>query len=58
MGILLDANNISTFPLRNHGFDPHEYLNGVPGERVKRKFTLPGTRKFTKYTSWIRTTIQ
>jgi uncharacterized protein (UPF0276 family) len=40
--ILLDVNNIyvSSF---NHGFDPHEYLGGVPVERVQQ-FHLAGHR--------------
>jgi uncharacterized protein len=40
--ILLDINNIyvSSF---NHGFDPHEYLNGVPVGRVQQ-FHLAGHR--------------
>jgi uncharacterized protein len=31
--ILLDVNNVHVSS-HNHGFDPHEYLDGVPGERV------------------------
>jgi len=31
--MLLDVNNIHVSAV-NHGFDPHEYLNGVPVERV------------------------
>ncbi len=32
-GILLDVNNIYV-SARNHGFDPLDYLDGVPGDRV------------------------
>ena len=32
-GILLDVNNIYV-SAHNHGFDPREYLAGIPGERV------------------------
>ena len=32
-GILLDVNNIYVSS-RNHGFDPMDYLNGIPPERV------------------------
>jgi len=32
-GILLDVNNIYV-SARNHGFDPYEYVNSVPAERV------------------------
>src|ERR1019366_4871966 len=32
-GILLDVNNIYVSS-RNHDFDPYEYLNAVPPERV------------------------
>ena len=31
--ILLDVNNIQV-SARNHGFDPHDYLNGIPRDRV------------------------
>ncbi len=31
--ILLDVNNIQV-SARNHGFDPQEYLRGIPGDRV------------------------
>jgi hypothetical protein len=31
--ILLDVNNIQV-SARNHGFDPQEYLAGIPGDRV------------------------
>jgi hypothetical protein len=32
-GILLDVNNVYV-SARNHGFDPHAYLAGIPAERV------------------------
>jgi uncharacterized protein (UPF0276 family) len=32
-GILLDVNNIYVSS-RNHDFDPYEYLNSIPAERV------------------------
>jgi uncharacterized protein len=32
-GILLDVNNVHV-SARNHGFDPHDYLAGVPADRV------------------------
>jgi len=32
-GILLDVNNIFV-SAHNQGFDPHDYLDGIPGERV------------------------
>lgn len=32
-GILLDVNNVFV-SARNHGFDPHAYLAGIPAERV------------------------
>jgi len=31
--ILLDVNNIQV-SARNHGFDPHDYLSGIPSDRV------------------------
>lgn len=40
--ILLDINNIYVSS-HNHGFDPHEYLDGVPAERVQQ-FHLAGHR--------------
>lgn len=39
-GILLDVNNIYV-SARNHGFDPHDYLEGVPADRVAQ-FHLAG----------------
>jgi uncharacterized protein (UPF0276 family) len=32
-GILLDVNNVLVSAF-NHGFDPHEYLEGIPADRV------------------------
>ncbi len=32
-GILLDLNNIYVNS-KNHGFDPYDYLNGIPGDRI------------------------
>lgn len=32
-GLLLDVNNVYV-SARNHGFDPHEYLEGLPHERI------------------------
>lgn len=46
-GILLDVNNIYVSS-RNHGFDPHVYLNAVPAERVAQ-IHLAGHSKFEKY---------
>ncbi len=34
-GLLLDVNNVFV-SATNHGFDPIEYLNGVPHERVRQ----------------------
>ncbi len=39
-GILLDVNNVYV-SARNHGFDPLEYLEGVPADRVGQ-FHLAG----------------
>jgi uncharacterized protein (UPF0276 family) len=39
-GILLDVNNVFVSS-RNHGFDPHDYLAGVPADRVGQ-FHLAG----------------
>lgn len=46
-GILLDVNNIyvSSF---NHGFDPYDYLNNVPHERVGQ-IHIAGHSKYEKY---------
>jgi hypothetical protein len=46
-GILLDVNNIYVSS-RNHSFDPYEYLNAVPPERVAQ-IHLAGHSKFEKY---------
>jgi uncharacterized protein (UPF0276 family) len=39
-GILLDVNNVHV-SARNHGFDPHDYLRGIPADRVGQ-FHLAG----------------
>ena len=46
-GILLDVNNIYVSS-RNHDFDPYEYLNSVPTERVAQ-IHIAGHSKFQKY---------
>jgi len=46
-GILLDVNNIYVSS-RNHDFDPYEYLNSVPPERVAQ-IHIAGHSKFEKY---------
>ena len=46
-GILLDVNNIYVSS-RNHNFDPYDYLNAVPAERVAQ-IHLAGHSKFEKY---------
>jgi hypothetical protein len=46
-GILLDVNNIYVSS-QNHGFDPYEYLNAVPPERVAQVH-IAGHSKFEKY---------
>ncbi|MEO6183524.1 MAG: DUF692 domain-containing protein [Verrucomicrobiota bacterium] len=46
-GILLDVNNIYVSS-RNHGFDPFDYLNNVPAERVSQ-IHIAGHSKFEKY---------
>ena len=46
-GILLDVNNIYVSS-QNHSFDPFEYLNGVPAERVAQ-IHIAGHSKFEKY---------
>lgn len=45
--ILLDINNIHVSAF-NHGFDPHDYLNGIPIERV-RQFHLAGHENHGDY---------
>ena len=47
-GILLDVNNIYVSS-QNHGFDPYDYLNGVPYDRVGQ-IHIAGHSKFEKYT--------
>ena len=46
-GVLLDVNNIYVSS-RNHNFDPREYLNAVPAERVAQ-IHIAGHSKFEKY---------
>jgi hypothetical protein len=46
-GILLDVNNIYVSS-QNHSFDPFEYLNFVPAERVAQ-IHIAGHSKFEKY---------
>ena len=46
-GILLDVNNIFV-SARNHGFDPLDYVNGVPSKRVCQ-FHLAGHEDKGKY---------
>jgi uncharacterized protein (UPF0276 family) len=46
-GILLDVNNIYVSS-RNHEFDPYEYLNDIPAERVAQ-IHIAGHSKFRKY---------
>ena len=46
-GILLDVNNIYVSS-RNHDFDPYDYLNSVPGERVAQ-IHIAGHSNFAKY---------
>jgi uncharacterized protein (UPF0276 family) len=46
-GILLDVNNIYVSS-RNHNFDPFEYVNSVPAERVAQ-IHIAGHSKFEKY---------
>ncbi len=45
--ILLDINNIHVSAF-NHGFDPHDYLNGIPVSRV-RQFHLAGHQNHGDY---------
>ena len=47
-GILLDVNNIYVSSV-NHGFDPYEYLNNIPHERVGQ-IHIAGHSKYEKYT--------
>src|SRR4030081_635982 len=46
-GILLDVNNIYVSS-QNHSFDPYDYLNSVPHERVGQ-IHIAGHSKFEKY---------
>ncbi len=46
-GILLDVNNIYVSS-RNHGFDPYEYLNAVPADRVAQ-IHIAGHSTYEKY---------
>jgi len=46
-GILLDVNNIYVSS-KNHSFDPYDYVNGVPHERVGQ-IHVAGHSKFEKY---------
>jgi uncharacterized protein (UPF0276 family) len=46
-GILLDVNNIYVSS-RNHGFNPLDYVNGVPAHRVAQ-IHIAGHSKFQKY---------
>ena len=46
-GILLDVNNIYVSS-QNHDFDPYEYLNAVPAERVAQ-IHIAGHSKFERY---------
>jgi uncharacterized protein (UPF0276 family) len=46
-GILLDVNNIYVSS-QNHNFDPFQYLNGVPAERVAQ-IHIAGHSKYRKY---------
>jgi hypothetical protein len=46
-GMLLDVNNIYVSS-KNHSFDPYEYLNNVPHERVGQ-IHVAGHSKFEKY---------
>ena len=46
-GILLDVNNIYVSS-RNHNFDPLEYVNSVPHDRVAQ-IHIAGHSKFEKY---------
>jgi hypothetical protein len=46
-GILLDVNNIYVSS-RNHRFDPREYLDAVPAERVAQ-IHIAGHSKFERY---------
>ncbi len=47
-GILLDVNNIYVSS-RNHDFDPFDYLNSVPAERVAQIHIAGHIRSIEKY---------
>jgi hypothetical protein len=47
-GILLDVNNIYVSS-QNHNFDPMDYVNSIPAERVAQ-IHIAGHSKFEKYT--------
>jgi len=47
-GILLDVNNIYV-SAQNHGFDPYDYLDGMPHHRVGQ-IHIAGHSKFERYT--------
>jgi len=46
-GILLDVNNIYVSS-RNHGFNPLDYVNAVPADRIAQ-IHIAGHSKFEKY---------
>jgi len=46
-GILLDVNNIYVSS-RNHGFNPYDYVDGIPHDRVAQMH-IAGHTKFEKY---------
>src|ERR1700685_1576755 len=46
-GILLDVNNIYVSS-KNHGFNPYDYLNGIPHHRVGQMH-IAGHSKYEKY---------
>jgi uncharacterized protein (UPF0276 family) len=46
-GMLLDVNNIYVSS-KNHTFDPYDYLNGVPHDRVGQMH-IAGHSKYEKY---------
>jgi hypothetical protein len=46
-GILLDVNNIYVSS-QNHSFNPFDYVNSVPGERIAQ-IHIAGHSKFQKY---------
>ena len=46
-GVLLDVNNIYVSS-RNHNFNPYDYLDSIPAERVAQ-FHIAGHSKYRKY---------